>query len=486
MVRVLVRVAGVLVILLAAAIVTVFSIDLGPALRARAAKAGADYLKRDLSIGRLSIRLLTGTFIVEDLTIGGLTKTDRAFFVAKRIEVHVPLAALLHREVLVQSVELSDWKMLVETWSNGRHNFPKFTRDSSNKGPKRFVTTVKYVHAGRGEFAFEDHGTPWGTVARNLDVVVRKTGGYGGTARFSQGTVAIQNYVPMWADMDGEFTIENGLVKFGRLDLVADGSVTKVTGTVDLGRWPEQTWHVVSRVQFPRMRELFFAKEKWRLTGAGDFAGAFHLFKGGRELKGHFYSEATSVNAYRFQQLQGELVWLPDRFEVTKATARMYGGTSTFGYRLFPLGSKTPTDARFDASYAQVDLARFAEDAGLRGIQFAGLATGRSLMEWPLGKFSAAVHGDGRVTVSPPPGVETMTRDGVAVAKAGSRAPGESVGAVRSVSAPRARPHRGGLSPIGSIRHGCCWARAALPPSGPTSSSRDARRGAGSRQSRFM
>jgi len=46
-------------------------------------------------------------------------------------------------------------------------------------------------------------------------------------------------------------------------------------------------------------------------------------------------------------------------------------------FALFPLGSKTPTNARFDASYAQVDLARFAEDAGLRGIQFAGLATGR-------------------------------------------------------------------------------------------------------------
>ena len=419
LVRVIARVAAIAAILLAGAIVTTLTVDLGPSLRARAAKAGGDYLKREMTIGRLSVRLLTGTFIVEDLTIGGLEKSHRPFFVAKRIEVRLPLQALLHREVLVESVELSDWTMLVETWPNGRHNFPKFTRDTPKQpGPKRFVTTVKYVHAGRGEFVFEDHGTPWSTVARNLDVVVRKAGGYGGTARFSKGTVAIQNYVPMWADMDGEFTIENGLVKFGRLDLVADGSVTKVTGAVDLARWPEQTWNVVSRVQFPRMRELFFAKETWRLKGAGDFAGVFHLFKGGRELKGHFFSDATSVNAYKFRQLEGNLVWLPDRFEVTDARARLYGGTSRFGYRLFPLGSKTPTVARFDASYENVDLAPFTDELALRGIRFAGRATGRSLMEWPLGKFSAAVHGDGRMTVAPPPGMTAMTRDGLGAARA--------------------------------------------------------------------
>ena len=73
LVRLVGRILGVLVILLAAAIVTSVSVDLGPALRERAARAGGNYLKREMSIGRLSIRLFTGTFIVEDLRIGGLS-----------------------------------------------------------------------------------------------------------------------------------------------------------------------------------------------------------------------------------------------------------------------------------------------------------------------------------------------------------------------------------------------------------------------------
>ena len=47
-------------ILLAVAIVTTITVDLGPAMRRMAERAGSTYLKRDLAIGRLSIRLLTG------------------------------------------------------------------------------------------------------------------------------------------------------------------------------------------------------------------------------------------------------------------------------------------------------------------------------------------------------------------------------------------------------------------------------------------
>ena len=47
-------------ILLAVAFVTTLSVDLGPGVRGLAERAGANYLKRDFTIGRLSIRLLTG------------------------------------------------------------------------------------------------------------------------------------------------------------------------------------------------------------------------------------------------------------------------------------------------------------------------------------------------------------------------------------------------------------------------------------------
>ena len=136
---------------------------------------------------------------------------------------------------------------------------------------------------------------PWRTVARNLEVTVEKTTGYGGTAKFRNGTVAIQQYLPMQTDMDGVFTIDGALIRFSQLQLRSDGSRSDVTGVVDTSRWPEQTWHVKSVVDFPRMREIFFARENWVLGGEGHFTGVFHLFKGGRELKGDF----TSAEARR-------------------------------------------------------------------------------------------------------------------------------------------------------------------------------------------
>jgi hypothetical protein len=156
-------------LLLAVAIVTTLTVDLGPGVRGVAERAGANYLKRDFTIGRLSIHLLTGRFVVEDLRIGGLELEHRPFLFARRIDVAMDFAALARREVLIESVRMSGWRMAVETWPNGRHSFPRFTRERTQPpGPKRFVTTVRSVIADDGEFYFEDHGVPWSTTARNL------------------------------------------------------------------------------------------------------------------------------------------------------------------------------------------------------------------------------------------------------------------------------------------------------------------------------
>ena len=66
---------------------------------------------------------------------------------------------------------MTDWQMLVEKW-DGAHNFPRFSHDDGKPpgGPKRFTTTLKYLRAYRGQFAFEDHETPWSVVCRNLDI----------------------------------------------------------------------------------------------------------------------------------------------------------------------------------------------------------------------------------------------------------------------------------------------------------------------------
>jgi hypothetical protein len=399
-------------LLLAVAIVTTLTVDLGPGVRGVAERAGANYLKRDFTIGRLSIHLLTGRFVVEDLRIGGLEAEHRPFLFARRIDVAMDFAALARREVLIESVRMSGWRMAIETWPNGRHSFPRFTRERTQPpGPKRFVTTVRSVIADDGEFYFEDHGVPWSTTARNLEVVVEKKEGYGGTAKFTGGTVAIQQYLPMQTDMQGIFTIEGPLVKFSELTLVSDGSRSDATGTVDLSRWPEQTWHVKSVVDFPRMREIFFARETWVLGGEGRFTGVFHLFKGGRELKGDFTSPEARVNGLRFPRLAGSVIWVPDRFEVTEARADFYGGTTEFAYGLKPLGNATrrPT-ASFDAAFQGVDLTTLGAAFEWPGIRPAGSLSGVSTLRWPNGRFAQRT-GEGTFAVTPPEGIAVQGRE---------------------------------------------------------------------------
>jgi translocation-and-assembly-module (TAM) inner membrane subunit TamB-like protein len=404
------RTLAIAAILLAVAFVTTVSVDLGPALRRQAERGGAGYLHRDFGIGRLSIRLLTGTFVVEDLRIGGLNPGDRPFLTAKSIDVGVSFSALLHREFLVDSVVMHDWNMLVEKWPGDRHSFPKFTRDSSaSKGPKRLTTTVSYVLADRGQFTYEDHETPWTVVARNLAVTVAKSRGYGGTAKFSGATIAIQQYKSMTADMQGWFTIDGPNLHFSRLDLLSDGAKTGVTGDVDLTHFPEMTWHVDSVVNFPRMKDIFFAREPWRVAGEGHFLGVFHLFKGGRDLRGTFDSPEAHVNDLRFPDLRGSLRWTPTRFEVTGARSRFYGGGVRFEYAIAPLGAGKHPSATFDTNYDAVDLSTLGNALAWSGIRTAGHLSGHTALEWPLGRFVDR-HGKGDLFVTAPAGTSVLPR----------------------------------------------------------------------------
>jgi len=398
-------------VILAVSLVTTLSVDLGPSLKARAEREATNYMKRPMHIGRLSVRLWMGQFVLDDVVIDGMKPESRPFLTAKRISVSMPWSTLFNRRVVFDAIEMTDWRMYVETYPDGTHNLPKFTRDTP-RGPSAWTTTLAYVRAYRGEFTYEDHGTPWSVITRNLDVTVgRPTDEYRGNARFSNGTVQIQDYEPMRADMYTTFHIDGGKVILDRINLLTDGAQSEVTGEVDFTRWPEQIYKVKSRVQFPRMREIFWADEDFSLHGAGDFTGTFRLFKGGRELKGAFYSEEAGIDDYRFGNLRGSLIWVRDRFEVTDATAGFFGGTTRFGYRMAPLGVPgVRGTARLDATYDNVDLTEYTSFLQLEGIRLAGRATGRNLLEWPMGRFAEA-RGNGEVRVDPPGGVATMTRE---------------------------------------------------------------------------
>jgi hypothetical protein len=390
--------------ILASAIVASLTIDLGPQVRALGERAASRQLKREVRIGRLSIHVLRGRVVVEDFSIGGLKPADRPFFTAKRLSLGLDWSTAWTREITISSVEMTDWNMLVERWADG-HNFPKFTSDSS--GPRRFTTTLKYLRAWRGQFTYDDHESPWSVVAPNADLNITKAPDYRGAVVFHGGVVKIQDYLPMWVNMKAQFALDGPRVHLDRIEFNTDGAESVATGELDFSRWPEQSYRVKSRVHFPRMREIFFAKETWSLSGDGDFSGVFRLFKGGYDLSGTFASAEAGINAYRFPALYGTLQWKPNTFEVWNAGSRFYGGDARFTYSIKRVEGQDPKRSRLDAAYAGVDLAAFSDLQELQGLRFAGAATGHVLLEWPMGRFVDR-RGEAQLTVTPPSGMKPM------------------------------------------------------------------------------
>jgi hypothetical protein len=414
------RTLAVASVILAAAFVLTLTMDLGPALRERAETAGTNYLKREMRIGELHVRIWDGAYVVRNMTIGGLTPTSRPWLIAKEIVVKMPnRRSLLNNQIVLDSIEMTDWTMFVEQTADGRHSFPDFKRQS--QGPKKWTTTLKYVRASRGEFTFEDQGTPWGVIARNIDVTVAKPADqYGGSARFSDGLVTIQDYVPFRADMDTTFKIDGGRILFDQINLATDGTKSVLKGDIDMAHWPEQMYSVKSKIDLPRMRQIWFAKDKFELAGSAEFDGVFHLYKGevrpdgktsgGREVKGTFRTSGMRVNDYQFDDVAGSVLWNPRSLQVHDATARLYGGEAAFEYSMAPLGVRgVKATNTFDANYRNVDLTVLSDFFELQGLRLAGRGSGHNLMEWPSGRFRERTW-KGQVTADPPAGTTLMTR----------------------------------------------------------------------------
>ena len=324
------------------------TIDLGPVLKARAEKAGSDWLERELTIGRLGVHLARGKFVLEDLRIGPQFPNEPPWLVAKRIEVSLTWSALFGREILLESIEMSDWRMTIESFPDGRQNFPRLSGRRASRAPGRAWcrTTCNTPRAPR-RAGRQRLRSDWRAGGRNFKITVTKApDNYQGLARFTNGTIVIQKYEPMSADMSLSFKMNDGKMVMDRIDLLTDGAVTTMTGVADLAKWPEQLYQVRSKMQFPRQREIFFARDKFALSGDGDFIGTFHMYKGGRELKGKFTSPVLGFNDYRFPNLEGDVIWVRDRMEVTRATAEFSGGTADFRYLMAPLGKKDEPRAR--------------------------------------------------------------------------------------------------------------------------------------------
>ena len=114
-------------VIVAVLVVSVLTLDLGPAFKARAETEGSKWLDRKMTMGRLGIHLGSGKFVVEDLRIDGMLPNEPPWLVVKRLDVSLKWSALLHSEVLLDTIEMTDWKMIVESFPNGRQTFPRLT-----------------------------------------------------------------------------------------------------------------------------------------------------------------------------------------------------------------------------------------------------------------------------------------------------------------------------------------------------------------------
>ena len=402
--------------LVAAVVVGFFSIDLGRvdlgggrSLRALAEREATKYLERPMHIGRLSALITPGVFALHDVVIDGRKPGDRPFLTAKYIEVRLQYWPILSNQIVLE-VTMNDWQMVMEMFKEG-HNLPKFTPKTTGTGPRRFTTTVKHVNARKGSYTFADHVTPWSVESRNLEFsLVRQENlkAYVGTAGFDTGVVQIQKFQPMSAKMRTRFQIDGPRVRLPHIDLTTDGAESHVSGWVDFSKM-EHFYNVSSRVDFPRMRELFFANEKWRLAGEGDFEGTFHLYRGGRQLLGQFSSEEAVVNDIRFEDLHGSLLWDTKRFAVTHADSRFYGGEMNFAYGLEPLGSSRGATATFSGDFTDVDLHAFTRYFNWHSLEPDARATGIFALAWPNGQFRTGVEGEGEVTLTPGAAVAAAT-----------------------------------------------------------------------------
>ena len=248
-------------------------------------------------------------------------------------------------------------------------------------------------------------------------------------------------------------------------------------GDIEFNKWPEQIYQIKSKIDIATQKEIFFKRDRFTATGQADFDGTFHYFKGGRELKGTWRTPVAHVkigaNTWRFPNLQGNVLWLPDRLEVTDATSGLYGGRrSSITASCRSTGSPGPKRAIWDVKYRDVQLA-----AADRLSRDRGDAAGRSGNRTQPPRMAARRMGPAarrrRVDASQPPPVSAaMTRElapdagGVARSRCRSR-PGRSIRTRRSATC-----RSPATSPTRWIRMDPPRTRAGWRRRRPTSSSR--------------
>src|SRR5512134_2351535 len=111
----------------AALFVTFFTVDIGPWVKGEAERRASKYLERPMHIGRVYAKVTPGEFEFHDVVIEGVKPTDTPFLRAKTITVKLPWWTAFSRHLQIESVQMSDWQIVVEAFPGGKHNVPRLT-----------------------------------------------------------------------------------------------------------------------------------------------------------------------------------------------------------------------------------------------------------------------------------------------------------------------------------------------------------------------
>ena len=208
----------------------------------------------------------------------------------------LPWWTIATRKLIVESVDMTDWHMVVETFPNGRHNFPKVTPSGRRRaGPeplhhdghapsmRRAASSPTRITARRGA---PSAGTSTSRCTAATSPTTTAAARRSRTA--PSRSRATSRSAPPCTRASRSPTARS---IFDRIDLdERRRDLGRSTATSISRRWPEQIYRIKSHIDFPTQKDIFFHRDRFTASGQGDFQGTFHLFKGGRELKGTFTS----------------------------------------------------------------------------------------------------------------------------------------------------------------------------------------------------
>ena len=344
------------------------------------------------------------------------------------------------------SVELTDWQMLVEKWESG-DNFPQFADERRRPpGPPRFTTTLKYVRRVQGQFAYEDHETPWSIaraehrhqhqqlprVQRRRDISWRPRQRSRTTCRC--GPISRRSFV-----IDGPTAPPRS-----HRDEHRRCRQHARRASLDFDQWPEMKYQVKSRVAVPAHARAVLqgrkvAGDRRRATSRAPFICS----------RAATISPATSRATWPActitdsRRCTARLHWNRKFFEVTTPVRSSRAATRSSRSASRPSASPPSRLAASTRRTPDVDLAELTDFYRLAGVRFAGRASGRNLLEWPMGRFTRASRRAGMSPSCRPPA---------------SRPMGPSLDA-----GPRGRPEPFAAR-VGAIPARCRWRRTCRSP----------------------